>query len=118
MNDRMQLRQPVEFDQITAAALNLDRAYPAIHLQALLLLEGIQNWPDSPGQYKGATYKQLALISHKLGMTYQQHISWYRICERLQLTQDHAGYIIEHLYESDRLWDELTERNRWLDQRS
>jgi len=107
MNDRIQLRQPVDFDRITAAALNLDPAYPAIHLQALLLLEGIRYWPESPGQDKGASYKQLGLIAHKLGMTYSQRIGWYRVCERLQLTQDHAGYIIKHLFESDALWDEL-----------
>jgi hypothetical protein len=115
MDDRIPLTRPVDFNQVTDAALNLDRAYPAIHLQALKLLEGIRYWPDSPGQDKGATYKQLALIAHKLGMTYGQRIGWYRICERLQLRQDHAGYIIKQLYDSDRLWDELRRGNAWAD---
>ena len=50
-------------------------------------------------QHHGATYKQLAAIAYKAGMTKQERIQWYRVAESLPLSQRHAGHIIGRLQE-------------------
>jgi hypothetical protein len=42
----------------------------------------------------GATYKQLAAIAHRAGMSKQERIAWYRFCERIPLSQRMAGHIL------------------------
>ena len=48
-------------------------------------------------QHQGATYKQLAAIAYRAGMSREQRMGWYRISERLPLSQRHAGHILDKL---------------------
>ena len=50
-------------------------------------------------QRQGATYKSLAAIGHRAGMSKEQRVRWYRICESIPLSQRHAGHIITRLQE-------------------
>ena len=45
----------------------------------------------------GATYKQLAAIGHRLGMSSQERYRWYKVAESIPLSQRHAGHIISRL---------------------
>jgi hypothetical protein len=48
-------------------------------------------------QRSGATYKQLAAIAHRAGMSKQERIEFYRIGEFIPLTSRHAGHILARL---------------------
>jgi hypothetical protein len=71
-------------------------------LQPLLYLDGIE-WPgDGDGSVrKGATYKQLAYISHRLEMHKHERAAWYGWAEVFGLSQAHAGTIITRINERD-----------------
>jgi hypothetical protein len=45
----------------------------------------------------GASYKSLAAIGHRVGMTKAERIQWYRIAEAIPLSQRHAGHILSKL---------------------
>jgi hypothetical protein len=46
---------------------------------------------------RGATYKQLAAIGHRVGMSRSERVHWYRIAEAVPLSQRHAGHILSKL---------------------
>jgi hypothetical protein len=48
-------------------------------------------------QQQGATYKTLAAIGHTVGMDKSQRVRWYRIAERVPLSQRHAGHMLSRL---------------------
>jgi hypothetical protein len=48
-------------------------------------------------QHQGATYKQLAAIAYRAGMSKAQRSRWYRIAESVPLSQRHAGHILTRL---------------------
>jgi len=48
-------------------------------------------------QYVGASYKSLAAIAYRAGMSKAQRSRWYRIAESVPLSQRHAGHLLEHL---------------------
>jgi len=50
-------------------------------------------------QHQGATYRQLAAIGHRAGMSKQERTRWYRIAESIPLSQRHAGHILCRLRE-------------------
>ena len=45
----------------------------------------------------GASYKSLAAIGHRVGMTKTERVQWYRISETIPLSQRHAGHILSCL---------------------
>jgi hypothetical protein len=45
-------------------------------------------------QHEGATYRTLAAIAHAAGMSKDQRVGWYRLCESIPLSQRHAGHIM------------------------
>ena len=91
---------PHEFDHVTARALRLVREVPAPFARLLRLLIGLhaerhgRNWW---AQQRGASYKQLALIAHKAGLSKAERLEWYRIAESVPLGQRHASHIIGRL---------------------
>jgi hypothetical protein len=48
-------------------------------------------------QRRGASYKSLAAIGHRVGMTKDERVQWYSIAESVPLSQRHAGHILGKL---------------------
>jgi hypothetical protein len=48
-------------------------------------------------QLRGASYRSLAAIGHRVGMTKDERIQWYSIAEAIPLSQRHAGHILSRL---------------------
>ena len=46
---------------------------------------------------RGATYKQLAAIGHRVGMSSAERAQWYDVCRSIPLSQRHAGHILSRL---------------------
>lgn len=51
----------------------------------------------TPAHRCGATYKQLALIAHRVGMSDAQRRDWYEFAKMIPLAGAHAGHIIARL---------------------
>ena len=56
-----------------------------------------EDGPLRDQQRRGATYKSLAAVGHRVGMTKAERIQWYRIAEAIPLSQRHAGHILSRL---------------------
>jgi hypothetical protein len=48
-------------------------------------------------QRRGASYKALAAIGHRVGMTKAERVQWYSIVEAVPLSQRYAGHILGKL---------------------
>jgi hypothetical protein len=48
-------------------------------------------------QRRGASYKSLAAIGHRVGMSKAERVHWYRIAETVPLSQRHVGHILSKL---------------------
>lgn len=90
-----------DFDLLTRRALSLavDVAEPFSGL--LGLLDGVES-EGGAQERVGVTYKTLALVAHRAGLDKKERATWYRIAERVPLSQRHAGAIIERLVEMGR----------------
>lgn len=62
---------------------------------------------DNAAVREGASYKSLAYIAHRMGMSEYERKRWYTIAERLPLSQAHAAIIIARLNERDKLYADL-----------
>jgi hypothetical protein len=59
--------------------------------------EPAEDEPLRDQQRRGASYKSLAAIGHRVGLTKAERIQWYRIAESVPLSQRHAGHILSRL---------------------
>jgi hypothetical protein len=69
---------------------------------AYLLRQVADCYPVSEGPLfdqgrRGASYRSLAAIGHRVGMTKLERVQWYRIAETVPLSQRHAGHILSKL---------------------
>jgi hypothetical protein len=48
-------------------------------------------------QRRGASYKQLALIGHLVGLSKEERVRWYELARFLPLSEAHANHIIKRL---------------------
>src|SRR4051812_9045484 len=92
-----------DFDALTRDALILADSLPEPYASALRLLRdctssyfGLQ----ADQQQRGATYKQLAAIGHRVGMDKGERVRWYRIAESIPLSRRHAGHIFSRMPEA------------------
>jgi hypothetical protein len=90
------------FDELTARALIAAQELEEPYRSVLFMLEGCYEVgrvyaPLYYQQHLGATYKQLAAIAHRVGMSKEQRVKWYRIAESIPLSQRHAGHIMDRL---------------------
>jgi hypothetical protein len=46
---------------------------------------------------RGASYRRLAAIGHRVGMSKAQRVKWYRLAESIPLADRHAGHILGKL---------------------
>jgi hypothetical protein len=59
--------------------------------------EPAEDEPLRDQQRRGASFKSLAAIGHRVGMTKAERVQWYRIAEAIPLSQRHAGHILSRL---------------------
>ena len=90
------------FDGLTRQAVALANEVGHPHAGLLRLLADCRDAGATGGtayrqQHQGATYKQLAAIGHRAGMTKTERTAWYRVCESIPLSQRHAGHILGRL---------------------
>jgi hypothetical protein len=98
---RVPFPEAADFTMLTAKALvAADFDTPPLYRDLLRLLkdcEGVDCEPLLDQQRRGATYKQLAAIGHKVGMSKTQRVEWYRIAESVPLSCRHAEHILSKL---------------------
>ena len=98
--DRVDFPPFVDHDLLTAHALKVAAEVGQPYAGVLRLLAGCVSLPGFEGQeQRGATFKQLALIAHRAGMSKRERSGWYEIAARIPLSQRHAGHLIERLGE-------------------
>lgn len=85
---------------LTRRALSLADELEHPYKASLRLLSNYEPAGDGrpqPQERRGATYRQLAAISHAAGMSYSERLEWYRVAGAVPLSQGHAGYILSRL---------------------
>ena len=87
--DSVDVDPELSFDEITERALAVNE-YPYSEVLGVL-----RTCVGSGRRLKGATYKQLAAIAHRWGLSKSQRYRWYRVAEDVQLSRKHASCIIE-----------------------
>jgi hypothetical protein len=96
----------IPFDQFADFKVLTDRALSMAEAVAepfgFLLRQVANCHPASEGplyeqQRRGASYRSLAAIGHRVGMTKAERIQWYRIAEAVPLSQRHAVHILSRL---------------------
>lgn len=98
--DRVPFDPFASFEALTDRAVAMSEAVAEPYG---LLLRGVADcYPATEGplydqQRRGATYKQLAAIGHRVGMSRAERTQWYRIAETVPLSQRHAGHILARL---------------------
>jgi hypothetical protein len=88
------------FDDLTHRALGVAEEVGQPFRGLLLLLRDCRESEEitlSRQQRQGATYKTLAAIGHAAGMSKTERVRWYRVAERVPLSQRHAGHIMARL---------------------
>jgi hypothetical protein len=98
--DRLPFDQFAEFSLLTDRAVTMAAAVAEPY--AYLLRQVADCYPVSEGplramETRGATYKSLAAIGHRVGMTKAERAQWYSIAETVPLSQRHAGHILSKL---------------------
>jgi len=91
---------PDEFAEVTVRALRLAEEVGEPYSSLLRLLVGL--YPEDHGrawsaQQRGASYRQLALIAHRAGLSKEERIKWYAVAESVPLSEKHASHIIGRL---------------------
>ncbi len=89
-----------EFVTLTMRALSVGQHAEEPYRSVLRLL--IDCPADGHGraaakQERGATYRQLAAIAHKAGMSKGQRYRWYELARSVPLSEKHASHIIGRL---------------------
>ncbi len=92
------------FSELTTKALALADIGDVLPLYTDLLrlladCEEVHAGTHHDQQKRGASYKQLAAIGHKVGMSKERRIEWYRLVERIPLSMRHAGHILKKFSE-------------------
>jgi hypothetical protein len=96
----------VPFDEDAYLEVLTDRAVTIAAAVAepygYLLRQLVDCYPVSDGslhdqQRRGASYKALAAIGHRVGMTKAERVQWYSIAKAVPLSQRHAGHILSKL---------------------
>lgn len=94
-----------EFVRLTGRALEISGEVGEPFAAVLLLLVDLPAHDHGravPRQSRGASYRQLARITHTLGWSKEQRVRWYRIAESVPLSCAHASHIILGLQKSGR----------------
>ncbi len=101
-SDAVSFDTGIDHHYLTFRALAAAQELPAPFSTVLRLLRDYEEESFGTGanqQRRGATYKQLAAIAYKVGMSKAQRFRWYRIAEGIPLSRRHAGHMISKLDE-------------------
>jgi hypothetical protein len=98
--DRIPFDSYANFEVLTDRAVTMADAVAEPF--AYLLRQVADCYPAEDGplhdqQRRGASYKSLAAIGHRVGMTKAERVRLYRIAEVVPLSQRHAGHILSKL---------------------
>jgi hypothetical protein len=99
-SERVSFDSFADHDALTDRAVAMADAVAEPFASLLRSLSGCYPSADGPRycqQRKGATYKQLAAIGHRVGMTRAERTQLYRICESVPLSQRPASHIFSYL---------------------
>ena len=88
-----------DFAALTARAVAMADEVGGTHGALLEMLADCEAPPLTTGAWeqRGASYKSLAAIGHRVGMTKAERVQWYSIAEAVPLSQRHAGHILGKL---------------------
>jgi hypothetical protein len=93
-----------DFEQLNLHALAVAEEVDEVYARLLRMLgdcavirSEVNTGSGFKMQGQGATYKSLAAIAHKAGMTKPQRLGWYRVAESVPLSQRHVSHIMKHL---------------------
>lgn len=96
--DRIPYSPYAFFNDLTKRALRVAEEQPFIYSRLLRLLWDCYETPAfEAAQQRGASYRQLAAIAHKVGMSKSERVQWYRVAESIPLSDRHAGHILGRL---------------------
>lgn len=91
-----------DHDALTDRAVAMADAVAEPFASLLRSLAGCYRAEDGPLYYqqrKGATYRQLAALAHRVGMSKAERVQFYRLAESIPLSARHAGHIFDHVQE-------------------
>ncbi len=103
--ERVPFEQGADFEELTARALRLAGVVPEPHAGLLALLRGCQPGVSTRLRHwerRGASFRQLAAIAHRPGLSYLQRMEWYGIARSVPLSDRHAQHILDRLNERTR----------------
>ena len=100
--DRIAFGPDDSFTDLTRKALRLAEELDDPYRTLLLLLSDcVEASPSDPmlwrQQQRGCSYKQLAAIAYRAGMSYSERITWYRLAEAVPLSMRHAGHLMSRI---------------------
>ncbi len=96
--ERVPFPPGTDFETLTRRAVMLAADEPLPHRSLLRLLrdcEPLAGFEDK--QRRGASYRQLAAVAHQASMTKTERVQWYRVAERIPLSDRHAGHLLGRL---------------------
>ncbi len=83
-------------DRAVAYSEGVDEPYASL-LRSLADCYPATEGPLLHQQRRGATYRQLAAIVHRVGMSGSERARWYEVARSVPLSQRHAGHILGRL---------------------
>jgi hypothetical protein len=86
-----------DFWDLTHRALSVGRSVEEPYRSVLALLldcDATDHGRRAERQMRGASYKQLALIAHSVGMSKAERVRWYEVACCIPLADQHAHHII------------------------
>jgi hypothetical protein len=90
----------LSFDALTRRALRLAEEERPLYAALLRLLEDCEEAHEGPlerQQRRGASYRSLAAVAHLVEMGKDDRVRWYKLAERVPLSQRHCGHLLAKL---------------------
>ena len=98
--ERVPFDEDASLEVLTDRALSMAEAVAepfGFLLRQVADCEPAEDKPLRDQQRRGASFKTLTAIGHRVGMTKAECIQWYRIAESVPLSQRHAEHILSRL---------------------
>lgn len=94
---RIPFDERADFDQLTRRALLMADELPEVFARLLYALrDSDPSDLNETSMERGASFKQLAFIAHRAGMSKDERVRWYEIAKDVPLAEGHAGHLIVH----------------------
>jgi hypothetical protein len=94
------------FAELTAHALLVAETVAPVYARLLRLLADCEEAADGDrvglrAQSVGSTYRSLAAIAHRVGMSKSERVDWYEVARYIPLAERHSGHIHKWLSEEE-----------------